>query len=271
MTLRTRRMVLSALIGLFLVSGPAITLYAFGLRLDFENLRIVKVGGIFFNNLPSNALIKIDNKPWENQGKKFLSGMLLSNMVPGSYEIKIEKDGYYSWEKSVEVLPSVVSETKPIILIPQKSPAPLFKTLISNFWVNDSTLVYKDFSGNYFLTDLDNLQARTNLSALFNNLKERVLDFPGYVPIADLAPTNNQNRWIVSTAKAHYLLGIKNLSLELLEEKPLPPEPSAEEEGVLEQLARTPLLGGAKKYSYNEGRVYFLKNSQLSFLDLKDK
>lgn len=271
MTLRTRRMVLSALIGLFLISGPAITLYAFGLRLDFENLRIVKVGGIFFNNLPTNALIKIDNKPWENQGKKFLSGMLLSNMLPENYEIKIEKDGYYSWEKRIEVLPSVVSETKPIILIPQKSPVPLFKTLISNFWVNDSTLMYKDLGGNFFLADLDNLQARTNLSALFNNLKERILDFPGYVPIVGLAPTNNQNRWIVSTAKAHYFLDVKNLSLELLAEKPLPPESPAEEEGVLEQLARTPLLRGVQKYSYNEGRAYFLKNNQLSFLDLKDR
>ena len=97
------------------------------------------------------------------------------------------------------------------------------------------------------------------------------MDFPGYVPMVDLSPEENSNRWLIKTAKAVYRLDVKRLALELLETTSLPiPSPSPDEKEVLRQfeLIISPLSQGIKKYIYSDNRIYLLKNGQLGYLDL---
>jgi len=248
---------------LFLLLAPALVVYAYGWRLDLKTFRPVKIGGVFLRNLPSDALIKIDNKSAERQARQTLTGTLINNLLPGEYQIEVNKEGYLPWRKTVAVAPAAVTESLPIILIPEKpSETSLLKRPLLDFWVSDSKLIYQDLNGGYYLMDTGEAGSRINLSLLFDSLKQRLLKFPGHVPIAGVARGDNPNRWIISTEKSSYLIDTQKLSLELLPEKSIPTENSPHEI----QLDRE--KWGLKKYVYDNGRLYLLRAAGLTYAEL---
>lgn len=162
MTLRARRTILIILAVLFLIAGPAIIFYANGWRLDFKKFRVVRIGGIFLKDLPTDAGLKINGGLADSSFKKFLSGTLVNNLLPGDYSLAIEKDGYYSWMKTVGVQPATVAEIR-VILIPKESQPIVLTSWMRNFWINGSNLIYLDGNWQYFLTDINDPKSGAKL------------------------------------------------------------------------------------------------------------
>jgi hypothetical protein len=67
--------------------------------------------------LPKDAGVYIDSKLIRKTAM-FSNSALLENILPKKYEFKISKEGYYSWQKTLEVKESRVTEAKYVVLFP---------------------------------------------------------------------------------------------------------------------------------------------------------
>ena len=299
---RTRKLILTLLVITFIALGPGAVLYANGWRLDASRFRLLKVGGIILRDNHRDSIVKVDSAPARNERQHLLAGTFLGNLLPSVHKIEIDRAGFRHWEKYIEVRPAEVSETNSIILV-RENPVetPVLEKPVKNFWINQSELVYKDAADRYFLTDLDNALAKTDFAAIFNDLKQRLLKFPGYVIIQDIAPAEKPSQWIVSSSKANYLLDTEALTIEILKKKPagavsllqdrrLPnrdriayASPHSNPGYVfvqypnqvylLELDGRDPLnlqlvADGVTKHTYSNSRLYILRPSGISYIEI---
>ena len=110
---RTRRLLLAAVVAFFIIATPFVLLYATGFSFDFSAKKFVKTGGFYFKSNPSKAEIFINDKL---RGK---TSKYIRRMIPKEYEIKIQKEGCWSWEKKLNIESHLVTEARNILLIPQ--------------------------------------------------------------------------------------------------------------------------------------------------------
>jgi len=134
MTKKFKKILFFAVLLSFCICTPVLILYSQGYRYDFQNYRIVQTGGLFFNISPPASRIYINNKLSKKTnfifGSAFLSGLL-----PKNYEIKIEKEGYHSWQKTVKVNEQRVTEYKNIHLFSKDPHFSLLSSQIAGFYV----------------------------------------------------------------------------------------------------------------------------------------
>lgn len=117
MNKRRRNILLIFLIAIFLIVAPFLILYSQGYRIDFENRKLTQTGALFFKIEPGRSEILISKNRLKKTSFLFQSA-LVENLVPDKYSVEITKEGYYSWEKELEVKAKTVTESKGIILIP---------------------------------------------------------------------------------------------------------------------------------------------------------
>lgn len=111
---RKRTLYLFLLILVFIVLVPATLLYSSGYRLG-EGFKLVKTGGVYIGLSESDAKLFLDGKLTKNVGI-LKEGFFVQDLTPRVYHIVVEKEGYRTWEKVLEVLPQRVSETSAFIL-----------------------------------------------------------------------------------------------------------------------------------------------------------
>ncbi|MEX2053769.1 MAG: PEGA domain-containing protein [Patescibacteria group bacterium] len=106
--------ILGFLIILFLIT-TGIILYASGFRLDLGGGGFAKTGMILVKSVPDGARVLLDDK---------LAGATdstIGSLQPDTYHLKIEKEGFMSWEKDVEVKAELV--TGVMAILPPLSPS----------------------------------------------------------------------------------------------------------------------------------------------------
>ena len=121
MTRRRRRQIFYLLVALFFIFGTAIVLYAQGWRFNIETWRASKIGGIFVRSFPDDAQIVLDEKPITNESAFLSRGTLMSDLFPKTYWVELKEDGYDQWRESATVSPSLVTEFKYAVLVPQNA------------------------------------------------------------------------------------------------------------------------------------------------------
>lgn len=132
---KTRRRIFfytSALI--FLAAAPFFVLYSLGYTFDVKRGTVEETGGIFVKTNQSGFTISLNNGAIQ-KSSLLTRGLLLSNLAPGQYSFRVEKEGYRSWEKIVSVTRFSVREIRDIILLPD----PLIKEVITP-WSNEEQL-----------------------------------------------------------------------------------------------------------------------------------
>ena len=107
MTKKTRKLIFYFSVLIFLLMGTLILSFAFGFRYDFQNNRLIKTGSIVIKTNVS-AKIYIDEK-LEGETSFFSDTFSKKNLLPGKYGLKIQKDGYQTWQKSVVVEEGLIS------------------------------------------------------------------------------------------------------------------------------------------------------------------
>ena len=105
---------------LFVISAVAVIFYSQGFRLDLKNRRIAQTGAFYFKVLPKNAQIFLDGKLKKRTDFLF-SSALIENLLARKYRVEIKKEGYFTWEKTLEAKEKEATEAKNIILI-KKNP-----------------------------------------------------------------------------------------------------------------------------------------------------
>lgn len=98
MTLRARRIVYSLFIAAFIITAPLIIIYTQGYRYNLKHQRLDPTGTLVLSSIPKGATITLNS-----QAVKFLTPKTLQAVLPGTYTIRLNKDGYKTWEKRMEV------------------------------------------------------------------------------------------------------------------------------------------------------------------------
>jgi hypothetical protein len=108
-------------------------MYSQGYRFDIKKMKFLETGGIYIKTTPSDAIVTIDND-YKNRTSGFSKDVLIQNLLPENHNIKIEKENYYSWEKTLEVKEKKVTEAKYIILFPDEMPFTSIDNDVKNFY-----------------------------------------------------------------------------------------------------------------------------------------
>jgi len=120
MAYKTRIGILICFIVLFFITAPLVVLYTAGYRWNEKKVRLEKVGIIFLRSRPSGAEI-------------YLNGLLrsehtptrLRNLLPSTYDIKVTKNGYGSWEKTLPVSSGLTTFAEDIVIWKNAAPEAL--------------------------------------------------------------------------------------------------------------------------------------------------
>jgi len=117
MTKRTRTILFLMLGAIFFSLAPAIILYSQGYRFSWNDKQFSKVGAFYLSIIPTRAEVLINEK---SIGKtaRLAASTLTKDFSPGAYNIRVQKEGYHSWEKRLEIFPKQVTEVKHITLLP---------------------------------------------------------------------------------------------------------------------------------------------------------
>jgi hypothetical protein len=116
---KTRTILFIACVLTFLLATPGVVLYSQGYRFDFEEKELTTKGGLYCRILPKKADLYI-NEQFIESTSIFANSVFLNDLAPGEYQIEIKKEGYYSWEKTLEVKEKQVAQAKNIILFPKE-------------------------------------------------------------------------------------------------------------------------------------------------------
>lgn len=147
MKLHVRRRIFYVFLLLFVVISAVVVLYAEGWRLDPTTLNAEKAGGIYVRSFPYNAAITLDGKPIQNQSAFLSSGTFISGLFPKTYTLQLKMAGYDAWTETAQVIPSLVSEMKYAVLIPQNAINVATSGNVAEFFEVDGDVVTQNPSG----------------------------------------------------------------------------------------------------------------------------
>ncbi|MFA6422006.1 MAG: PEGA domain-containing protein [Candidatus Buchananbacteria bacterium] len=129
MKLIYRRITYSIFILIFLIATPLILLYTSGYRYNFEKGRVQKTGILILSTVPRKAEISLNGKVVENK----TTPAEIKNVLPGDYEITINKEGYHPWNKKLPVYENSTTFAEKIILWRDDEPK-IIKENSSKLW-----------------------------------------------------------------------------------------------------------------------------------------
>lgn len=144
----TRRKILFYIFILaFLVITPLTILYAQGYRIQLSwppkwDQALQKTGMLSLETAPAGAKVYIDGEPQTSLADKFFSDPENSHirtpaqikyLLPGEYQVTLEKDGYWEWEKRMEVKPGKQTKAENITLFKKNLPLQIVGGSIQEF------------------------------------------------------------------------------------------------------------------------------------------
>ena len=118
MTKRRRTILFLLLVMVFFLSAPTVILYSQGYRIDIDQKRVTQTGAFFLKVKPNSAHVQINGETVKKTDFLFGS-ILIKNFLPKIYTIEISREGYYTWQKTLEIRARQVTDAKHVILFPQ--------------------------------------------------------------------------------------------------------------------------------------------------------
>src|SRR5688572_16937606 len=95
---RTRTVITALFVLAFFLSAPVLILYTSGYRYNWKRQRVQKTGIIQAETVPAEAKVFLDGSLQRKP-----TPASYARLLPEDYLVRIEKKGYLSWEKTLEV------------------------------------------------------------------------------------------------------------------------------------------------------------------------
>jgi len=241
---KTRKVLLFIFFLIFILVAPILTFYVQGYRFDFENKRLTQTGGIFIKTInPKQVEVHLDGK-LSKKTDFFFSSTLIENLLPKNYNIKVQKQGYYAWEKNLEVKEKQVAEARSIVLLPKDPEFQLLTTGVENIWFSEdkSKAIIKEREKDIWTLQLYNLEKNVKSQLI----KETDIYKTG-ADLIDLQFTNNDELTLQIENK-------EQISYFELEIDSIPPLLTKAKEPQ-------PLIKDALSYESFNGAIYYLDSS----------
>lgn len=130
MTLKTRRILYITFILIFCISTPLVIFYALGYKIG-TGFNVQKTGALILDSNPSGAKVylngklqqKLISKILSNQEDYFTTPIKIKNLLPGEYDVRLELEGNWTWEKKLKVNPGQSTFAETINLFKKDLPA----------------------------------------------------------------------------------------------------------------------------------------------------
>ncbi|MBI2677005.1 MAG: carboxypeptidase regulatory-like domain-containing protein [Candidatus Yanofskybacteria bacterium] len=184
MTRKTRKLIFYLSVLVFLLMGTLILSFAFGFRYDFQNNRLIKTGSIVIKTNVS-AKIYVDDK-LEGETSFFSGTFSKKNLLPGKYSLKIQKNGYQTWQKSVMVEEGLISYFGNVFL-PLNEP-------------KEETLASREILDEY----LESLKLKVEVPAIFDLPEKGVVGFSVFSGESAVVWATNHEIWILWSRNTDY-------------------------------------------------------------------
>lgn len=155
----------------FILFAPVLVLYANGYRIDFRKFKILKTGAIYIKTYPNVTDVFINGK-FIKKTDLFLGEAFLKNLLPANYNIEIKKDGYFPWQKNLEVFPGLVTKADNIFLFKEKLNLKKIAENLDYFFVlsEDKILIKEKNTFNFWFFDKND----NSLNKIFDEKKEKL-------------------------------------------------------------------------------------------------
>lgn len=140
---------------IFLAIAPELVFYALGYKFDFANKKFVSTGGIYIKILTPNTQVFVDGRQKKNFSI-FDNSILIQGLLPKKYEFSVKKDGYYSWQKHLEIKEKEVTKVENITLIKEKILFEKLRDNVKNFYISpsgDLVLLLDSLEYNFSIVD----------------------------------------------------------------------------------------------------------------------
>jgi len=162
---KSRTILFIICIFLFVLVAPVAILYSQGYRIDFEENKISQTGGLYFKILPKQAEVYLGCE-LEKKTDFFFGSALIENLLPGEYQIEVKKEGYHSWQKTLEIKEKQVAEAKNIVLFPEDPGIKVLIREVEDFWFSPD-------QKKIILLEEDKPSSPTSLSPEESSVKEK--------------------------------------------------------------------------------------------------
>ena len=118
----------------FFIMAPILIFYASGYRYDVKLGKILKTGTLMLEAKGiKNASLYINDKLYE---KPFDEKIFVYNLLPGDYNIRLEKENYYPWQKKISIQSSLTTFVKDIIFFKKNIPLQIIDEPTANFYLS---------------------------------------------------------------------------------------------------------------------------------------
>jgi hypothetical protein len=152
-------------VAIFLVVAPLLIFYTSGYRWNQKKGQIERNGTLIVDASPRGANVYLDDA---STGER--TPITLQNIAPGWHRIRIESDGFYPWEKTLEVRAEQVTFANNVWLWRKESPTLVLAVTSTGIWSNPAQdgFVYGTYVSNTFALRYwpDTQRAQTNLPTL---------------------------------------------------------------------------------------------------------
>ncbi|NTU69360.1 PEGA domain-containing protein [bacterium] len=128
-----------------------------GYYFDFTSLSIKKGGSVFIKSIPRTAKIYVNGKLKRKKSPVNIS------LPTGTYDIKVEKDGFFPWQKSVRIDSGFVAWQNYVFLIRQDKQEKILAENINSFSIskNNDKVAYSDNAGNVYSSKVNGDDKKT--------------------------------------------------------------------------------------------------------------
>ena len=144
---RKRKLLFYIFILAFLVITPITILYAQGYRFQWSwppqwDQALQKTGMLMLETEPKGAQVYIDGEPQtsfmdgvftDSESAPIRTPAQIKYLLPGTYKVTLKKDGYWKWEKEMEVKPGKQTKVKDISLFKKNLPLRMADTPLQEF------------------------------------------------------------------------------------------------------------------------------------------
>ena len=116
MTRSTRRIFFYSAVALFVLLAPVLIAYSIGYTFRPDTRSLERTGGIFIKSKTPRISIFLDGI-FIKETSYFSGGALLTEIVPGTHRLRLEKANYHPWSATIHVEPELVTDLRNILLI----------------------------------------------------------------------------------------------------------------------------------------------------------
>lgn len=204
MNLRYRRILYLIFIGLFLVIVPVLILYTAGYRYNFKRHKIERTGILYIDSKPKGALIYLNDNYKDKTPRRF------ARLLPDTYQVRVEKEGYFSWQKELTVKSNLTTFAKNIILFKKNLPINITEGEINIFAIspNQEKIIYSIIKQNTEELRLMNLKNQSDF--LIKQLNNRIYNQLEFI---EWSPSQNKALFkeIIGDFNKYLIVDIKTL------------------------------------------------------------